>query len=837
LISRNKSPGPFFPALFFILMLTLLVAFPSVAWAQPAQQAVPTRLLMGFKECPLPQNLDELKTVLSAFSSSIQTQLELLLPKVTEIELPGGLNLDRLKELLRSLPFISFVEEDMSVQAYYQPNDPRYTEQWHLPSISAPGAWDVTAGSSQVTIAVIDTGVDYTHPDLASKCVAGYNFVAHNSNPMDDHGHGTHVAGIAAAIGNNGTGVAGVDWGARIMPIKVLDARGSGYDSDVASGIRYAADNGARVINMSLGSTEYSYTLEEAVNYAYNKGVTIIAAAGNDGGSVGYPAACDHVIAVGALDSGDRLASFSNHGSALDLTAPGVNILSTVPGGYQKMSGTSMASPVVTGCASLVLARYPEDSPSQVEADLEASANDLGSPGFDTTFGDGKVNASNAVRNSPPVPNPNPDNEDWSPPGPGGQTVWYLAEGYTGPGFQTYILVENPNEQAASLRGEYVDSHGAYKEENYSLAGYSRLTLNLNAIYPNREVSSCISSTNGVGVVVERSEYFNSNGRDDGHSSQGSPELSTTWYFAEGYTGSGFDEYILILNPWFSSNDVQLTLFDAWGGERVYDYRLDQASRLTIHVNDLAPGIDVAAKITSSNGVVAERAMYFNYAGRKGGSCAMGSSSPSASWFFAEGYTGSGFDEWLLIFNPSQSDCTATVTYRFNDGSSKQINYIVKATSRYSVHVNKEAPNREVAMKVESGGEGVIVERAMYFNYKGVWDGGHASEGCREPSEQWNLAEGYTGPGFESWILVQNTSSYEAAEIKMALIGNGGIMSVRSYSLAPGSRNTFYLNDLTPPGDVSVSIYSSNNVPVVVERAMYFNFRGMTGGSASMGSH
>jgi len=736
LISRNLYTGLTFPALFFILTLTVLLAFPAASWAQPSQAGAEARVLLGFKQCPLSQDLDELKAVLEKFSSSISQELDLLLPNVAKIELPAGLDLSRLKDILRSLPFTSFLEEDVKVQAYYQPNDPRYSEQWYLPSISAPAAWDVTVGSNQVTIAIIDTGVDYTHADLASKCVAGYNFVGHNNNPMDDHGHGTHVAGIAAAIGNNGTGVAGVDWSARIMPIKVLNSQGSGYDSDVASGIRYAADHGAQVINMSLGSSEYSYTLEEAVNYAFNKGVTIVAAAGNDDGAVGYPAACPHVIAVGALDSSDRLASFSNRGSDLDLTAPGVNILSTVPGGYQKMSGTSMASPVVTGCASLVLASYPDYGPSQVESALEAGATDLGSAGFDTTFGYGKVNPSTAVQNSQPPPNPVPGDDTWAPPQPGGSTTWYMAEGYTGPGFETYILIENPNEQGATLRGEYVDSFGSYKQEDYSLAGHSRLTLYLNTICPNSEVSSCIKSTNGVGVVVERSMYFNSNGRDDGHCAQGSTAVSTAWYFAEGYTGPGFDEYILVLNPWFAGKSVQLNLFDASGGQSTYNYEIASASRLTIHVNDLAPGRDVSAKITAADGVVAERAMYFNYSGRKGGSCAMGSSSPSNNWFFAEGYTGPGFDEWLLLFNPTGSDRTATVTYRFNDGSNIQSNYIVNAFSRYSVYVNREAPNREVSIKVESGGDGLIAERAMYFNYRGGWDGGHCSEGCREPSEQ-----------------------------------------------------------------------------------------------------
>lgn len=212
----------------------------------------------------------------------------------------------------------------------------------------------------------------------------------------------------------------------------------------------------------------------------------------------------------------------------------------------------------------------------------------------------------------------------------------------------------------------------------------------------------------------------------------------------------------------------------------------------------------------------------------------MGSPSTSPTWFFAEGYTGPGFDEWLLLFNPTDSDRTATVSYRFSDGGQVLANYIVGAFSRRSVHVNNEAPNRDVAIKIECGG-GLIAERAMYFRYHGIWDGGHCSEGARTPALQWNLAEGYTGSGFETWILIQNSSPYEAADIHVAVMGNAGVASIRSYQITPGARTTIYVNDITAPGDVSVSLYSANNVPVIVERAMYFNFQGVTGGSACMG--
>ncbi|MBN2027265.1 MAG: peptidase S8, partial [Actinobacteria bacterium] len=534
--SQNSHKGMLFPALFLSLLIVFTLAGPALSADQPDLSRRETRILLGFKNAVTQSDLADLRTAIEELLSSLRDWEgpELLLPNVALLKLPEIPDLPRFKEFLGSLPFASFVEDDHVVSASYSPDDPRYPEQWHLPSISAPQAWDITTGSSDVTVAVVDTGVDYTHQDLEGKCTAGYNYVDRNSDPMDDHGHGTHVAGIAAAAGNNSTGVAGTDWKARIMPIKVLDAQGSGYDSDVAAGIRYAADHGAEVINMSLGGPDYSYTLSEAVNYAHNKGVVIVAASGNESTSVSYPAACDHVIAVGALKSNDILADFSNQGSALDLTAPGVSILSTVPGGYGKMTGTSMASPVVSGCASLVLAEHPGYSAGQVEQALKNGATDLGSPGFDTSYGYGKVNAYAAVSGAQPEPEPEPgdgDGDAWNPPEPGGETVWYLAEGYTGGGFNTYVLVQNPNTEAASLRAEYVDTSGSYLEEYYQLGGGSRLTLNLNAIFPDSEVSTCISSLNDVGVVVERSMYFNSAGRGGGHCTPGSPGLSTTWYF------------------------------------------------------------------------------------------------------------------------------------------------------------------------------------------------------------------------------------------------------------------------------------------------------------------
>ena len=270
--------------------------------------------------------------------------------------------------------------------------------------IHAPEAWDINTGSSNTMIAVVDTGIDSTHIDLNDGRIRtdlGYNYVPGNQdnrNTMDDNGHGTHVTGIIAAETNNSIGVAGVMWYAQILPVKVCDASGSCTADAVASGIRYAADQGARVINLSLGGS-CSTTIANAIDYAYfTKNVVIVAASGNNSGSISYPAEQAPVIAVGAIDQYGQRASFSNFGDRLALVAPGVAILSTVPNnGYEALSGTSMATPFVVGVAGLLLSQRPGLTPGQVREILEKSATDLGDPGFDRYYGYGLVNAYQAL--------------------------------------------------------------------------------------------------------------------------------------------------------------------------------------------------------------------------------------------------------------------------------------------------------------------------------------------------------------------------------------------------------------------------------------------------------
>ncbi|MCL6473261.1 MAG: S8 family serine peptidase [Firmicutes bacterium] len=319
--------------------------------------------------------------------------------KIERIRIPKGISTKEAIARYKKMPEVEYVEENRHRSLLEVPNDTSYASQWALPKISAPQAWDVTTGSS-IIVAVVDTGVDYNHEDLAGKVIGGYDFFNDDTDPMDDVGHGTHVAGIIAAATNNGRGIAGVSWGAKILAVKVMDAYG-GDDFTIAQGIRYAADNGAKIINLSLGGYGYSQTLADAISYAQGMGCLVVAAAGNDStNDVLYPAGNQNVIGVSATNSSDASASFTNFGAYVDLAAPGENILSTIVGGYGYKSGTSMATPHVAGLAALVMSRYPGVSGLKLARILEETADDLGSSGRDDSFGYGRINAERAVKTS-----------------------------------------------------------------------------------------------------------------------------------------------------------------------------------------------------------------------------------------------------------------------------------------------------------------------------------------------------------------------------------------------------------------------------------------------------
>ncbi|MCU0516861.1 MAG: S8 family peptidase [Oscillatoria sp. Prado101] len=320
------------------------------------------------------------------------------------------------QELLNTLKksevakYTEYIEPDYQYKAFQTPNDPDYSKQWNLRSINIERAWDDTKGSG-TTVAVIDTGVSRV-PDLQNtQFVPGYDFVNDREEATDDNGHGTHVAGTIAQSTNNGYGVAGIAYEAKIMPLKVLSAYGGGTVADIAEAIKFAADNGADVINMSLGGGGESAVMLEAINYAHGKGVTIIAAAGNeDENSAAYPARYPHAIGVAALDASGQKAFYSNYGAGVDIAAPGGSTREGDLGGilqntinpetgesiFAAYQGTSMAAPHVAGVAALIKASGVQD-PDDIENVLKQSALAVTDDPLNH-FGAGKLDAAAAVQ-------------------------------------------------------------------------------------------------------------------------------------------------------------------------------------------------------------------------------------------------------------------------------------------------------------------------------------------------------------------------------------------------------------------------------------------------------
>ena len=375
----------------------------------------PDELVVRFKSSTRSSRIDE---CFQGTDIQIQTEIEELHTYVLTVvsgDIPGAYY--HVLDCAGSL----YVEPNFLLQAADTiPNDPDWSLQYGLVNIRAPQGWDLSTGSAAMIIGIVDTGVDYSHPDLAGKLLSGYDFVNNDDNPQDDNGHGTHVAGIAAASSNNSLGVAGVSWGARILPVKVLNATGSGTYANTAAGVIWAVDHGAQVINLSLGGTGPSSILEDAVDYAHSHGAILVAAAGNAGTNfVLYPARYPNVVAVARTDSANHWDG-SNYGPEVDLSAPGTSIYSTVIGGYDYKSGSSMSTGFVSGLAAVLMGVSGNTSPDAIESDMESTALDIESVGRDDYTGAGLIQMDAALRlAAPPVQPPSGQNGPPAGPGPG----------------------------------------------------------------------------------------------------------------------------------------------------------------------------------------------------------------------------------------------------------------------------------------------------------------------------------------------------------------------------------------------------------------------------------
>jgi hypothetical protein len=376
---------------------------------------------------------------------------------------------------------VEYAELNYIYRAFVEPNDPSYYKQWAHQKVQSEQAWEIATGGSNVTIAIIDTGIDENHPDLKNKIVAGYDWVGDDSNPHDLNGHGTHVAGIAAAVTDNGKGIAGMSWGARIMPLRVLDFEGFGYNSDITAAINWAVAHHAEVINLSLGGEDQSQSMQNAINSAHTAGTLVVAAMGNyrdEGNPTMYPAAYQNVMAVASTGPDDIYAFYSQYGSHTDIAAPGGEmgpytdgIYSTMPTypvylttnfgfytNYDYLHGTSQASPHVAGLAALLWSADPSLTPDQVQTRIENSAVDLGPSGWDSTYGHGRINAYQTLKAYEALDAPNLytiSNSD----GDGSYLVdWSSVSGAT-----SYTLQEDDNQAFTSPKTIYNGANTQYQ--------------------------------------------------------------------------------------------------------------------------------------------------------------------------------------------------------------------------------------------------------------------------------------------------------------------------------------------------------------------------------------
>ncbi|NPD88215.1 MAG: S8 family serine peptidase [Asgard group archaeon] len=343
-------------------------------------------------------------SILYEYLSSFNIDISEYLPGINVLlaNVPVNLAFNPTSNLINDItnkPFVKYVEPNYYCTSAYIPNDPSWDLQWGSQLIGMESAWDFQLGSTDVKVAIIDSGIDYTHPDLVANYLPiGYDWINDDSDPMDDHGHGTHCAGVVAASIGNALGIAGIA-NVSFFAEKFLGSDNYGSYVDAANAIIHATDMGADILSNSWGGYGYSDVLADAVEYALSNDVIFTAAAMNDATSIApYPASLPGVIAVSATNPSDTLASFSNYGDWIDIAAPGVGIYSTYPGNsYVSWDGTSMATPHVSGLAALLLSQYPSYTSDQIEQLIMNTAVDLGDPGFDISFGWGRIDASTAI--------------------------------------------------------------------------------------------------------------------------------------------------------------------------------------------------------------------------------------------------------------------------------------------------------------------------------------------------------------------------------------------------------------------------------------------------------
>jgi len=413
-------------------------------------------------------------------------------------------------------------------------------------------------------------------------------------------------------------------------------------------------------------------------------------------------------------------------------------------------------------------------------------------------------------------------------------SVWHFAEGYTGHGFDQWITIQNPNAAAADVTVTYYTPSGPPVLTNHNVPGQTRQTIYVNTdLGPDLENSCDIASTQPV--IVERPMYFDyqglgAHGWQGGHVSLGSTGLSRTWYFAEGYTGADFEEWLTVQNPNPSWATLDVTYYINGAAPIRRQHLVAPASRYTINVNlDAGSGLEVSTAIEADRPILCERPMYFAYQGyMEGGHIVMGSPYLATDWYLAEGATFPPFTEYITVQNPNAAPANLTVTY-YTPGTAPIIrNHAVPAQSRYTIDAGADSGQSSDLSTYVQSDQPILVERPMYFDMLwGALPGGHAAMGVNSPATKWYFGEGYTGGGFDEWLTVQNPNAV-VANLTVTYYTPTGAPIVRNHPVQPQSRYTIPVNS-DAGENLEVSTYVLSDQPVICERPMYFFYQGYHG--------
>jgi len=737
-------------------------------------------------------------------------------------------------KILIDNPTITSIQEDIPVPPLLADS---------IPLIDADTVWASGYTGSGQTVAILDTGVDYSHDFLIGKMVseACYsNFyssdtsVCPNGLTVDETSgsgvncdlgtygcnHGTHVAGIAVGKGDTFSGVAK---DANLIAIQVFtqftDPSCASYSLSSPCALTYTSDQilglervyelrstyNIASVNMSIGGSVYGdYCDTDArksiIDTLRSVEIATVIASGNNGSSTGIssPACISSAISVGSTTKLDAISSFSNSNSMLDLLAPGSSINSAAAEStYTLKSGTSMATPHVAGAWALLKSRFPSASVSTVLSALVNTGTQIYDSRNALTFP--RIDVDNALTSINDL-----------------AKTWYLAEGYTGEDFSTYILIQNPNASVAHITVNYLVENGSNVTKTYTISAQKRFTINaVNDIGKDLGFSTKIVSDQPL--IVERAMYWGTGG----HDSIGTTTPALTWYLTEGFTGSDYETYILLQNPNNTVAHCTVQYFLENGPNTQKTHIIPANKRYTINaVNEIGQGYGFSTKVTCDVPIVTERAMYWG----DDGHVSIGTSELATTWDLAEGFTGQDFTTYLLIQNPQTNPAVITVNYLVENGNNVSKTYTINAQKRFTINAaNDIGLGKGFATSITSD-KNIAVERAMYWP-----GGGHDSVGSTYKSTQWYLAEGYTGEDFSTYILFQNPNPTTVTVTVEYMVENGS-NATKTYTINPNKRFTISAaNEIGTGLGFSTKITSTQ--PIVVERAMYW----ANGGHASKG--